>query len=293
MSERVSRFLPCLAWARHYDRNALSGDLVAKPVTNTAFLAIGAAIASFIGTTGASMLLIRPMLQTNSERKHVVHTIVFFIFLVSNIGGTLLPIGDPPLFLGYLRGVNFFWTMGLWKEWAFCCMALLLIYLVWDTLAYRRETPRDIERDVRRQYQWAAGTDLEPLEYGNTRLDQRVCLGDQRIECQDDAVADQAADPVAQNAGGNEVEHRLLAVDDERVPRIVTTLESRDGRSTIGEEIDDLPLALITPLGANDDDILAHCGYVSCCLYSAANDEQQDEAGNHDDQPHRAQVIVT
>jgi len=76
----------------------LKGDLAAHPATNTGFLAVGALIASFVGTTGASMLLIRPLLKTNSERKHVKHTVIFFIFLVSNIGGCLLPIGDPPLF---------------------------------------------------------------------------------------------------------------------------------------------------------------------------------------------------
>ncbi|MHC5026672.1 MAG: sodium:proton antiporter [Planctomycetota bacterium] len=126
---------------------SLTGDLEATPATNTAFLAIGAAIASFIGTTGASMLLIRPLLQTNRERKHVVHTVVFFIFLVSNIGGTLLPIGDPPLFLGFLYGVPFFWTMGLWKAWAVCCVLLLVVYFVWDTLAHKKETAADIRRD--------------------------------------------------------------------------------------------------------------------------------------------------
>lgn len=125
----------------------LKGDLAAHPGTNTGFLAFGAAIASFIGTTGASMLLIRPLLQTNRERKHVVHTVVFFIFLVSNIGGTLLPIGDPPLFLGYLRGVPFLWTFNLWIEWAAACAALLVIYFIWDTIAYRKETIRDIVRD--------------------------------------------------------------------------------------------------------------------------------------------------
>ncbi|MCP3905700.1 MAG: sodium:proton antiporter [Planctomycetes bacterium] len=125
----------------------LKGDLAAHPATNTGFLAFGAAIASFIGTTGASMLLIRPLLQTNSERKHVVHTVVFFIFLVSNIGGALLPIGDPPLFLGYLRGVDFFWTFGLWQQWLFCCITLLVIYYVWDSVAYRKETKSDIRAD--------------------------------------------------------------------------------------------------------------------------------------------------
>ena len=126
---------------------SLKGDLAAHPSTNTAFLAVGALIASFVGTTGASMLLIRPLLQTNQERKHVRHTVIFFIFLVSNIGGCLLPIGDPPLFLGYLKGVPFLWTMGLWLPWLVTCVALLGIYFVWDTLAYRKETPQDILRD--------------------------------------------------------------------------------------------------------------------------------------------------
>ncbi|HEY6548668.1 MAG TPA: sodium:proton antiporter, partial [Vicinamibacteria bacterium] len=88
----------------------LDGDLPATPRTNTVFLAVGALFASFVGTTGASMLLIRPLLRTNGERKHVTHTVVFFIFLVSNIGGCLTPLGDPPLFLGYLQGVPFAWT---------------------------------------------------------------------------------------------------------------------------------------------------------------------------------------
>ncbi|MCH9022858.1 MAG: sodium:proton antiporter, partial [Planctomycetes bacterium] len=95
----------------------LKGDLPAHPLTNTIFLAVGTLIASFVGTTGAAMLLIRPLIQTNSERKHVKHTIIFFIFLVCNVGGCLLPVGDPPLFLGYLMGVPFLWTMGLWTQW--------------------------------------------------------------------------------------------------------------------------------------------------------------------------------
>ncbi len=125
----------------------LKGDLAAHPATNTTFLLVGALIASFIGTTGASMLLIRPLLQTNSERRRVTHTVIFFIFLVSNIGGCLLPIGDPPLFLGYLRGVPFLWTMGLWAPWAAMCAVLLVVYFVWDTIVYRKETLRDLMRD--------------------------------------------------------------------------------------------------------------------------------------------------
>ncbi len=132
----------------------LSGDLAASPKVNTSFLAIGAGIASFIGTTGASMLLIRPLLKTNSQRKYKVHTIVVFIFLVSNIGGTLLPIGDPPLFLGYLRGVPFEWTLGLWPMWATACAILLAFYFIWDSMLYKRESIRDHQRDE---------TQLQPL----------------------------------------------------------------------------------------------------------------------------------
>ena len=85
----------------------IAGDLQAHPLTNAAFMAVGAVLASFIGTTGAAMLLIRPLLETNRERKHVAHTVVIFIFIVCNCGGCLLPLGDPPLFLGYLEGVPF------------------------------------------------------------------------------------------------------------------------------------------------------------------------------------------
>ncbi len=129
----------------------LSGDLAASPTINTSFLAIGAAIASFIGTTGASMLLIRPLLKTNSQRKYKVHTMVVFIFLVSNIGGALLPIGDPPLFLGYLRGVPFLWTLGLWPMWATTCSILLVLYFIWDSFLYKRESAKDHTRDESEQ----------------------------------------------------------------------------------------------------------------------------------------------
>ena len=126
---------------------SLEGDLAARPSTNTAFLAVGAAIASFVGTTGASMLLIRPLLQTNSEREHKRHTVIFFIFLVSNIGGCLLPIGDPPLFLGYLKGVPFLWTFNLWLPWLVTCGVLLIVYFICDTWFYGKEKPQAIYRD--------------------------------------------------------------------------------------------------------------------------------------------------
>ena len=126
---------------------ALRGDLEARPAINTAFMATGAGLASIIGTTGAAMLLIRPLLNTNSERRHVTHTVVFFIFLVCNTGGCLLPIGDPPLFLGYLRGVPFFWTLNLWPAWLAVNVFLLGVYFCWDWLTYRREEKRDLQRD--------------------------------------------------------------------------------------------------------------------------------------------------
>jgi Na+/H+ antiporter NhaD/arsenite permease-like protein len=125
----------------------LRGDLVATPLTNTAFLALGSVLASFIGTTGASMLLIRPLLQTNAERQRVKHTVIFFIFLVSNIGGMLTPLGDPPLFLGYLEGVPFVWTFRLWAPWGFQVSVLLLTYFVWDSTQYAREGLAALKRD--------------------------------------------------------------------------------------------------------------------------------------------------
>jgi len=125
----------------------LTGDLRATPQTNTAFLAVGTILASLIGTTGASMLLIRPLLNTNRERLHKSHTVVFFIFLVSNIGGSLTPLGDPPLFMGYLEGVPFQWTFRLAREWLSVSAFLLLLYFIWDTVTFSREPIEALERD--------------------------------------------------------------------------------------------------------------------------------------------------
>jgi len=125
----------------------LEGDLEATPRTNAAFLGLGAILASFVGTTGASMLLIRPLLQTNRERKHVAHTVVFFIFLVSNIGGCLTPLGDPPLFLGYLLGVPFTWTFRLLVPWLFTTALVLAVYVLWDRREHAREAKTDLKRD--------------------------------------------------------------------------------------------------------------------------------------------------
>lgn len=126
---------------------ALRGDLAATPRTNTMILAVGALLASALGTTGASVLLIRLLLDTNRGRTRVAHTVVFFIFLVSNIGGLLLPIGDPPLFLGYLRGVPFFWTLQMWPQWIVTVSLLLAIYFGIDSWMMRHETPDAIRRE--------------------------------------------------------------------------------------------------------------------------------------------------
>jgi Na+/H+ antiporter NhaD/arsenite permease-like protein len=117
----------------------LEGTLAGTPVANTILLAIGTVIASWVGTTGASMLLIRPMMRMNKLRKSKVHLIIFFIFLVSNIGGSLTPLGDPPLFLGFLHGVPFFWTMGLIPEMLVVSVLVLGLFFILDTIMHRRE----------------------------------------------------------------------------------------------------------------------------------------------------------
>jgi len=127
----------------------MTGDVKATPLVNTTFLIAGAILANFIGTTGASMLLIRPLLRTNAERKRTAHIPVFFIFVVANIGGCLTPIGDPPLFLGYLKGVPFFWTLKLLPEWLLTLAIVLAVFYFLDRRAYRKESPQDIAFDAR------------------------------------------------------------------------------------------------------------------------------------------------
>lgn len=117
----------------------LRGNLHGTPALNCLLMAIGATLASFMGTTGASMLMIRPLIRANDDRRHNAHVVVFFIFIVSNIGGSLTPLGDPPLFLGFLKGIPFFWTMALLPETLFCIAVLLALFFVLDTWLYRRE----------------------------------------------------------------------------------------------------------------------------------------------------------
>ena len=117
----------------------IKGNLHGSPKVNTAILAIGTVLASIMGTTGAAMLLIRPLLRANDNRKHKVHVVVFFIFLVANIGGSLTPLGDPPLFLGFLKGVPFFWTMtNIWYDTVVAAVILLAVFYAIDSYYYHR-----------------------------------------------------------------------------------------------------------------------------------------------------------
>ncbi len=118
----------------------LTGSLVGTPKLNAILILLGTFLASWMGTTGAAMLFIRPLLRANAHRRYRVHTVVFFIFLVANIGGSLTPLGDPPLFLGFLKGVTFFWTAGhLLVKTGFMVVVLLGVYLVLDSILYNRE----------------------------------------------------------------------------------------------------------------------------------------------------------
>jgi len=132
----------------------LKGDIQAKPWINTSFLGIGAILASFMGTTGAAMLLIRPVIRTNNARKFKVHTILFFIAIVANAGGLLTPLGDPPLFMLYLKGAEFTWFFHMLPEWAFVNAVLLLLYFIADSYYYKKEPLENIKFDK---------TNVEPL----------------------------------------------------------------------------------------------------------------------------------
>ncbi len=131
----------------------IRGNLHGTPALNVAILAIGSVLASFMGTTGASMLMLRPLIRANDNRKSSAHVIVFFIFIVSNVGGSLTPLGDPPLFLGFLKGVDFFWTLGhIFPETLFMLGSLLVIFFALDTWFYKREgvVPVDPTPDTKR-----------------------------------------------------------------------------------------------------------------------------------------------
>jgi Na+/H+ antiporter NhaD/arsenite permease-like protein len=118
----------------------LRGNLHGTPALNVAIMAVGAVLASLMGTTGASMLLIRPLIRANDHRRHTAHVVVFFVFIVANIGGSLTPLGDPPLFLGFLKGVEFTWTMShLAAPMVFCVAVLLVVFYALDSWFLKRE----------------------------------------------------------------------------------------------------------------------------------------------------------
>ncbi len=127
----------------------LSGDIKAKPIINTLFIGIGYFLASIMGTTGAAMLLIRPVISTNQQRSHKAHTILFFIAAVANCGGLLTPLGDPPLFLLFLRGAPFTWFLHLLPEWAFVGAILLIVYYLVDSYYYKKEDWVNLSADTR------------------------------------------------------------------------------------------------------------------------------------------------
>lgn len=117
----------------------LSGDIKASPAVNTLFMGIGFVLASLMGTTGAAMLLIRPLIETNRQRQYKAHTIMFFIATVANCGGLMTPLGDPPLFLLYLRGAGFTWFLSMFPQWITTGLLLMGIYFLYDTYVYRRK----------------------------------------------------------------------------------------------------------------------------------------------------------
>jgi Na+/H+ antiporter NhaD/arsenite permease-like protein len=123
------------------------GDLEATPKTNVLFLGVGAVLASVVGTTGASMLLIRPLLRTNAQREHTAHLVPFFILVVANAGGLLTPLGDPPLLVGFIAGVPFLWTLQLWPVWILYVAGSLAAFYVADRRAYARESTATRDRD--------------------------------------------------------------------------------------------------------------------------------------------------
>lgn len=129
----------------------IRGDVMATPQVNSLIMIIGFVLASFIGTTGAAMLLIRILLEINQQRKYKVHTVLFFIALVANCGGILTPLGDPPLFMLFLRGADFFWFLSLYGEWLATGGILLLLYFLTDVYFYRKEPTEALMADMREQ----------------------------------------------------------------------------------------------------------------------------------------------
>lgn len=158
----------------------IKGDLKATPLVNCAILTVGFLLASFMGTTGAAMLLIRLLLQTNSQRKYTTHTVLFFIAMVANCGGILTPLGDPPLFLLFQKGTPFGWFMGMAPEWLTTGLLLLAVYYVMDSIYYKRESHERLKADEAEQEKititglinlvWLAGVILSTMFINSTYI---------------------------------------------------------------------------------------------------------------------------
>lgn len=158
----------------------IKGDLKATPLVNSAILTAGFLLASFMGTTGAAMLLIRLLLQTNSQRKYTTHTVLFFIAMVANCGGILTPLGDPPLFLLFQKGTPFGWFMGMAPEWLTTGLLLLAVYYVMDSIYYKRESHERLRADEAEQEKitvtglinlvWLAGVILSTMFINSTYI---------------------------------------------------------------------------------------------------------------------------
>lgn len=116
----------------------IQGSAGGRPSSNTVLFLIGSVLSNIIGTTGASMVLVRPLIKANKHRKSQSHVMIFFIFLISNVSGSLTPIGDPPLFLGYLKGVPFFWTLSLWPQWLTAVLVIATMFFIMDTIIWRK-----------------------------------------------------------------------------------------------------------------------------------------------------------
>lgn len=164
----------------------VAGNLIGNPATNTAILGMGTVAASLVGTTGAAMLLIRPLIRANQDRRYNAHVFIFFIFLVANIGGSLTPLGDPPLFLGFLKGVDFFWTVtSMFLPMAVATLALLTVFYLLDRHHWRRQgaewpvshVPRQIRIEGLHNIVYLAGVVVTVLFSGVWKPDVNVPLG--------------------------------------------------------------------------------------------------------------------
>ena len=218
----------------------VTGNLRGTPLVNTVILAFGTLIASVVGTTGAAMILIRPLLHANAARLHNVHVVVFFIFLVANIGGALSPLGDPPLFVGFLHGVEFFWTtQHLWRPTALVAGLVLLIFIVLDVWYYRKDRLVTTVGEARAPVDLGV-SGVEELDQRNPRLE--VCFRGRMIRRESHRrrahrlaiVA--AVNAIADGGTPTPIHHTGLLDDPRQAPPCVDDTRSDDRTGRAGVE---------------------------------------------------------